>query len=83
MAFGYQPIAAMLNTKFKDKAAVTSAAVASPRPTRSAVPAIAEAAVRTGKVLYPIVLDYSEEFLPNEIGTGVQKRRADNARPTV
>ena len=49
----------------------------------SAVPAIAEAAVRTGKVLYPIVLDYSEEFLPNEIGTGVQKRRADNARLTL
>ena len=36
-----------------------------------------------GKGLLSIVLDYSEEFLPNEIGTGVQKRRADNARLTL
>ena len=45
-------------------------------------PTVAEGVV-TGKVFYPIVLDYSEEFLPNEIGTGVQKRRADNARLTL
>ena len=42
-------------------------------PCGATVPAITEAAVRTGKVFCPIVLDYSEEFLPNENWDGSSK----------